>query len=295
MADAVQVLTNDNRVKHKSRFAEVLKRLTYNRGAMFGGIIFILLVIIAVIAPFVMPYGYETLDVKNKFLAPCPAHPFGTDQLGRDVFSRILYGTKYSIAIGIGSIILSSGLGIVFGAIAGFFGKILDEIIMRLCDVIQSIPGMILNIALACMLGPGVFNTIIALGLGGISGTARLTRASILNVRKMEYIDAALSINCGNTRIIMKHVLPNAFAPLIVQATMGVGARILAAAALSFIGIGVKPPLPEWGAMLAAGRNYIKEYPYLTLIPGLCIMVIVLALNLLGDGLRDALDPKLKK
>jgi ABC-type dipeptide/oligopeptide/nickel transport system permease subunit len=295
MADSLQVLTGDNRIKHKSQFVEVLKRLTYNRGAMFGGIIFILLVIIAVIAPFIMPYSYETLDVKNKFLAPCPAHPFGTDQLGRDVFSRILYGTKYSIGIGIGSIILSSGLGIVIGAIAGFFGKILDEVIMRLCDVIQSIPGMILNIALACMLGPGVFNTIIALGLGGISGTARLTRASILNVRKMEYIDAALSINCSNTRIIMNHVLPNAFAPLIVQATMGVGARILSAAALSFIGIGVKPPLPEWGAMLAAGRNYIKEYPYLTLIPGLCIMVIVLALNLLGDGLRDALDPKLKK
>jgi ABC-type dipeptide/oligopeptide/nickel transport system permease subunit len=295
MADSLQVLTGDNRIKHKSQFVEVLKRLTYNRGAMFGGIIFILLVIIAVIAPFIMPYSYEALDVKNKFLAPCPAHPFGTDQLGRDVFSRILYGTKYSIGIGIGSIILSSGLGIVIGAIAGFFGKILDEVVMRLCDVIQSIPGMILNIALACMLGPGVFNTIIALGLGGISGTARLTRASILNVRKMEYIDAALSINCSNTRIIMNHVLPNAFAPLIVQATMGVGARILSAAALSFIGIGVKPPLPEWGAMLAAGRNYIKEYPYLTLIPGLCIMVIVLALNLLGDGLRDALDPKLKK
>jgi peptide/nickel transport system permease protein len=295
MADAAQAITGGNRMKHKSRFVEVLKRLTYNRGAMLGGIIFILLVVIAVIAPVIMPYGYEVLDVKNKFLAPCPAHPFGTDQLGRDVFSRILYGTKYSIAIGIGSIILSSGLGIVFGAIAGFFGKILDEVIMRLCDVIQSIPGMILNIALACMLGPGVFNTIIALGLGGISGTARLTRASILNVRKMEYIDAALSINCGNARIIIKHVLPNAFAPLIVQATMGVGARILSAAALSFIGIGVKPPLPEWGAMLAAGRNYIKDYPYLTLIPGLCIMIIVLSLNLLGDGLRDALDPKLKK
>jgi ABC-type dipeptide/oligopeptide/nickel transport system permease subunit len=215
--------------------------------------------------------------------------------LGRDVFSRILYGAKFSIAIGIGSIIVSSGLGIVVGSIAGFFGKIKYDVIMRLCDVIESIPGMILNLALACMLGPGVFNTIIALGLGGISGTARLTRASILNVRKREYLDAAVSINCSNPRIIIKHVLPNSFAPLLVQATMGVGARILDAAALSFIGIGVQPPMPEWGAMLAAGRNFIKDYPHLTLFPGFCIMIIVLSLNLLGDGLRDALDPKLKK
>jgi peptide/nickel transport system permease protein len=281
--------------KSKSRFLEVLRRLSYNRGAVIGGVIFLLLVIIALIASYIMPYGYDTVDIKSKFLTPSAAHPFGTDHLGRDVFSRILYGAKYSISIGIGSIIVSSGLGIIFGSIAGFFGNVMDEVIMRLCDVIQSIPGMILNIALACMLGPGVFNTIIALGLGGISGTARLTRSSILKVRKMEYLDAAVSINCTNARIIIKHVLPNSFAPLLVQATMGVGAKILDAAALSFIGIGVQPPLPEWGAMLAAGRNFIRDYPHLTLFPGLCIMAVVLALNLLGDGLRDALDPKLKK
>jgi peptide/nickel transport system permease protein len=283
------------KIKRKSQIVEILKRLTYNRGALFGGIVFLLVVIIAIIAPLIMPYGYDAIDVKNKFLRPSAAHLFGTDQLGRDVFSRILYGAKFSISIGIGSIIVSSGLGIVIGSIAGFFGKAIDDVIMRLCDVIQSIPGMILNLALACMLGPGVVNTIIALGLGGISGTARLTRASILNVRKREYLDAAVSINCSDSRIIVKHVLPNSFAPLLVQATMGVGARILDAAALSFIGIGVQPPMPEWGAMLAAGRNFIKDYPHLTLFPGFCIMIIVLSLNLLGDGLRDALDPKLKK
>jgi ABC-type dipeptide/oligopeptide/nickel transport system permease subunit len=287
-------IDNDD-AKRKSQFLEVLKRLSYNRGAVIGGVIFLLVVIVAIVAPLIMPYGYDTVDVKNRFVAPCAAHPFGTDHLGRDVFSRILYGAKFSISIGIGSIMFSSSLGIIFGSIAGFFGKMADEVIMRLCDVIQSIPGMILNIALACMLGPGVFNTIIALGLGGISGTARLTRASILKVRRMEYLDAAESINCSNPRIISRHILPNSFAPLLVQATMGVGARILDTAALSFIGIGVQPPLPEWGAMLAAGRNFIKDYPYLTLFPGLCIMTIVLSLNLLGDGLRDALDPKLKK
>lgn len=181
------------------------------------------------------------------------------------------------------------------GAISGFFGGITDNVIMRLCDVIQSVPGMILNIALACVLGTGIFNTVLALGIGGVAGTARLMRASILKVRKMDYLEAAVSSNCSSTRIIIKHVLPNSFSPIIVQATMGVGARIIGAAGLSYLGLGVQPPLPEWGAMLTAGRDFIKQYPYLTLIPGLCIAIVVLSLNLFGDGLRDALDPKLKK
>lgn len=281
--------------KRKNQFVEVLKRLTYNRGAVIGGIILLIIGIAAILSPWIIPYDYEMMDIKNKFLSPCLAHPFGTDQLGRDVLSRILYGARYSLAIGLGAVALSSGLGIILGAIAGFFGSGVDEVIMRVCDVIQSIPGMILNIALSCMLGPGVFNTILALGIGGVAGSARLMRSSILNVRKMEYLDAATSTNCSNLRIITKHILPNCFSPMIVQATMGVGARIIDAAGLSYIGIGVQPPIPEWGAMLAAGRDFIKEYPYLTIIPGIAIMLVVLALNLLGDGLRDALDPKLKK
>lgn len=279
----------------KNRFLTVLKRLSYNKGAMLGGIILLIVVILAVLAPVIIPYEIDVVDLSNKFTAPCAEHLFGTDNYGRDVFSRILVGARYSLSIGIGAVLMSSCLGILFGSIAGYFGGSADQIIMRICDIVQSIPGLILNIALACMLGNGTINTIIALGIGGIAGSTRLMRASILNVRNMEYLDAAASTNCSSRRIILKHVLPNSFSPMIVQATMGVGARILDAASLSFIGLGVQSPLPEWGAMLSAGRNYIQKYPYLTIIPGLCIMIIVLALNLLGDGLRDALDPKQKK
>lgn len=285
----------NQQIKPKSQLREILGRLRMNKGAMTGMIIFLAVVIVAIIAPLIMPYEYDVMDVQNKFLTPCKEHIFGTDQFGRDVFSRILYGTKYSLVLGFGSIIVSTFGGIFLGSIAGFFGGKTDNIIMRLCDVIQSVPGMILNIALACVLGSGIFNTVLALGIGGIAGTARLMRASILKVRKMDYLEAAVSNNCSSARIIIKHVLPNSFSPIIVQATMGVGARIIGAAGLSYLGLGVQPPIPEWGAMLTAGRDFIKPYPYLTLIPGLCIAVVVLSLNLFGDGLRDALDPKLKK
>ena len=280
--------------KRDNAIVSFLKRLSYNKGAMAGGIIFLVVVIIALIAPLIIPYDYSAMS-SQKLLPPCAEHIFGTDDMGRDVFSRILYGARYSISIGIGAAVLSAILGTILGSIAGFFGGIVDNVIMRICDVIQSIPGMILNIALACMLGPGIINTIIALGIGGIAGASRLMRASILKVRKMEYIDAAVSNNCNNARIIAKHVIPNSISPILVQTTMGVGARILDAASLSYIGIGVRPPIPEWGAMLSAGRDYIKNSGYLTIIPGLSIMVVVLAVNLFGDGLRDVLDPKLKK
>lgn len=286
---------NGEPIKQNSQFAEVMKRLSYNKGAMVGGIIFLVVVVLAVLSPWISPYSYSQTNVKDRLMFPCLEHLFGTDQLGRDVLSRILYGARYSLVIGVGSVVMSAVFGVILGSIAGYFGGAWDNVIMRICDVIQSIPGMILNIVLACVLGPGVGNTILALGFEGIAGSARLMRSSILNVRKMEYLDAAKSSNCSNFRIILKHVLPNTFAPILVQATMGVGARIIMAAGLSYIGLGVQPPLPEWGAMLSDSRNFMMKYPYLALIPGICIMLVVLSLNLLGDGLRDALDPKLKK
>lgn len=295
MADMSMLQTDMEPIKKKSQFIEVMKRLSYNRGAMFGGILFAIVLLLAIFAPLIAPYNYTEINIQERFMSFSSKHLLGTDQMGRDILSRVLYGARYSLFIGIGSVVFSAVFGVTIGAMAGYYGGATDNIVMRLCDVIQSIPGMILNIALACVLGPGVLNTILALGFQGIAGTARLMRSSILNVRKMEYLDAATASNCSDYRIILKHVFPNTFAPILVQATMGVGARIMAAASMSFIGIGVQPPIPEWGAMLADSRNFLLKYPYMCLIPGICIMLVVLALNLLGDGIRDALDPKLKK
>lgn len=295
MTDTQMIQAEQEPIEKQSQFIEVMKRLSYNKGAVFGGILFMIVLLLAIFAPLIAPYDYKAINVPDRFMSLSSKHWFGTDQMGRDILSRILFGARYSLLIGIGSVVFSAVFGVIVGAIAGYYGGITDNIIMRLCDVIQSVPGMILMIALACVLGPGVFNTILALGFEGIAGTARLMRSSILNVRKMEYLDAAITSNCSNSRIIVNHVLPNTFAPILVQATMGVGSRIMAAAAMSYIGIGVQPPTPEWGAMLADSRGFLLKYPHLCLIPGICIMIVVLSLNLLGDGVRDALDPKLKK
>lgn len=282
-------------VKKKNQVVEVLKRMLDNKGAVIGGILFLLVLIIAIIAPLIAPYNYSEMNIQDRLLTPSLQHLFGTDHMGRDVLSRAIYGARYSLIIGIGSVIFSAVFGIILGSAAGYFGGWLDNLIMRICDIIQSIPGLILNIVLACAMGAGVFNTVLALGIEGIAGTARLMRSSILNVRKMEYLDAATVSNCSSLQTIVRHVFPNTFAPILVQATMGVGAKIITAASLSYMGIGVQPPTPEWGAMLSDSRDYLMNYSYLCLIPGICIMVVVLSLNLLGDGLRDALDPKLKK
>lgn len=282
-------------VKKKSQLVETMKRLTDNKGAVFGGIIFLLVLLVAIFAPLITPYSTTQINVLERLQGPSVKHWFGTDQMGRDIFSRAIFGARYSLLIGIGSCAFSAFFGVIVGSIAGYFGGAYDNIIMRICDVIQSIPGMILNIVLACVLGPGVGNVILAMGFEGIAGTARLMRSSILNVRKMEYLDAARTSNCSDFRTIFRHVLPNTFAPILVQATMGVGGRIMMAAGMSYVGIGVQPPTPEWGAMLADSKDFIMEYPHMCLIPGFCIMLVVLSLNLLGDGLRDALDPKLRK
>ena len=273
-----------------------MKRVNRKNIILYVGIVLTaILVAVAILAPYIMPYDPTKMEISQKFIKPCAAHILGTDHLGRDILSRVIYGARYSLLIGVGSVIFSAVFGVIVGCIAGYYGGWVDNLIMRLCDIIQSVPGMILNIALACVLGPGVINVIFAMGFEGIAGTARLMRSSILNVRKMEYLDAASLTNCSSLRVIVKHILPNTFAPILVQATMGVGARIIMAASMSYVGIGVQPPTPEWGAILSDSRDFIMKYPYMCLIPGICIMVVVLAMNLLGDGLRDALDPKLKK
>jgi len=281
--------------KKQNQLLGILRRMSRNKGAMFGLAVFTLIVAAGILAPWIAPYNYSKVDVLNAFQAPSAEHWFGTDNLGRDVLSRCMIGTRYSVAIGVVAMIISFVGGIVIGSVSGYFGGRVDQIIMRLCDIIQAIPSLILNIALATVLGQGFNNCIIALGVGGIAGAARLVRSSMLSIRKMEYLDAARVINCPTPRIILGHALPNAISPMIVQATMSVARNILNAASLSYLGMGVQPPDPEWGAMLTAGRDYIAKYPYLTIIPGIIIVITALSLNLLGDGLRDALDPKLKK
>lgn len=280
--------------KKNSEFLDIIHRLSKNKIAMFGLILVLAEVFLAIIAKWVVPYDWNAIDVANAKQWPSMQHFFGTDELGRDIFSRIIYGARFSLSIGIFGTLITTVIGTVIGAIVGYYGGTFDNIIMRILDIIQSIPPILFNIVIAAALGAGFMNTLIALAVGGIPGAARLVRGSVMSIRKMEYLESADSINCGKLRTIFLHVLPNAISPSIVACTMNVANLILIAASLSFIGLGVQAPTPEWGAMLSASRNYIRDYPYMVLIPGLAIAVTVLALNLLGDGLRDAMDPKLK-
>lgn len=292
---AVNGLEHNQTLKKENQVIAVLKRMRRNKGAMVGLAVFLFIVIVGILAPWLAPYPYDQIDMASAFQSPSLKHLMGTDNMGRDVLSRIMYGVRYSVTIGVVAMIISFLGGTLIGAVAGFYGGKTDQVIMRLCDIVQAIPSLILNIALATVLGEGFVNCIIALGIGGIAGAARLVRSSMLSIRKMEYLDAAKVINCPTPQIIGFQALPNAISPMIVQATMSVARNILNAASLSYLGLGVQPPNPEWGAMLTAGRDYISKYPYLTIIPGLVIIITALSLNLLGDGLRDAMDPKLKK
>ncbi|MDD7174156.1 MAG: ABC transporter permease [Clostridiales bacterium] len=282
------------RRRKEGQFTQVLRRLSKNTSAMIGLVLILLLILTAVFAPWITPYDYTKMDIKAKYAGSSLQHLFGCDELGRDIFSRCIYGARASLSLGLLASLVSTLVGVVLGSLVGYFGGWVDTVIMRLLDILQAIPGMLLSIAISAALGSGFGNTIIALSIGGIPMTVRLLRGSILTVRKQEYIEAAEKINCSKFRVITAHILPNSIAPLIVSVTMGIGNTILQAASLSYIGLGVQPPTPEWGAMLSAGKGVVMKYPHLCLFPGLCIMIVVLSFNMLGDGLRDAMDPKLK-
>lgn len=286
--------TAKTKVKKQSTTGEIFKRLAKNKSAMLGLIIFIILVLASIFGPMISPWSITKIDILSAFQRPNAEHWFGTDDLGRDLFTRVLYGGRYSLSIGIIAIIFSLILGIIVGTVAGYFGGQVDNIIMRILDIIQSIPGIILTIAISAALGSGFDKTIMALGISRVPSFARVLRASIMSVRDKEFLEAAESIRASKMRIIRRYILPNSFAPLIVEATMGVAGTILAAASLSYIGLGIQPPMPEWGALLSGAKEYIRDYAYLLTFPGLFIALTVLCLNMLGDGLRDALDPKLK-
>lgn len=293
--DGTHLKKQPARDKKEGHFILVLKRLMSDPKAVFGLVILLIFVLIAIFSDQIAPYHPSTMSAEIFAKPFTPGHIYGTDNMGRDLFSRVIVGTKYSITLGIGATLFSMVCGIVLGSIAGFAGGFYDELLMRLLDVIQSVPGVLLNMALATAFGTGYFNLICAMGVGGIASMTRLERSCILSVRKQEYIDAASATNCSFFRILTKYVIPNAFAPTLVAATMRIGGTIMAAAGLSFLGCGMPLSTPEWGALLSSGRDFIKNAPYLCIFPGLMLVIFVIAINLFGDGLRDALDPKMKK
>ena len=281
--------------KKKSALLEVFLRLRKSPLAMFGLIVLLTLIFVALFANVLAPYSYSKQNLQHMFETPSKQFLLGTDEFGRDILSRLIFGARISLQVGFIAVGIALVVGGMLGAIAGYYGGWTDNGIMRVMDVLLSIPQTLLAIAIAAALGPGLFNLMIAVGLSSTPGYARIVRGSVLSIKGQEFIEAAKALGSKDLRIIIRHILPNCMAPVIVQATLGVGSAILNAAGLSFIGLGIKPPVPEWGAMLAGGRGYIRDYPFVAVFPGLAIMISILALNFLGDGLRDALDPKLKR
>ena len=273
---------------------DTLKRLSRNKLAMVGVVILSVLILGAIFAPWIVPYDYAEQNIEDAYMSPCAAHLFGTDEFGRDIYSRILMGSRLSLIIGFIAVAIAIIVGGLLGAIAGYYQKAVDNIIMRFMDILMSIPQLLLAIAITATLGSSIINLMIAVGVAAIPGYSRIVRASVLSVRDQEFVEAARAVGTSDFKIIMKHILPNCLAPIIVKATLDVAICILSAAGMSFIGIGLQPPSPEWGAMLADARYYIRDFSYMALFPGLCIALTIFSLNVLGDGLRDALDPKLR-
>ncbi len=281
--------------KRRGAFAEVLFRLSKSPLAMFGLAIILLLIFCALFAEVISPYSPIKQDLMHMFETPSAEHWLGTDEFGRDILSRLIYGARVSLQVGFIAVGIALVVGGMLGAISGYYSGWLDNSIMRVMDVLLSIPQTLLAIAIVAALGPSLMNLMIAVGISAVPTYARIVRGSVLSIRSMEFIEAARSVGSSDLRIILRHIIPNSMAPIIVQSTLGVASAILNAAGLSFIGLGIQPPNPEWGAMLSGGRQYIRDFPHMTLYPGLAIMFTILALNFLGDGLRDALDPKLKR
>ncbi len=280
--------------KKESMFSITMKRLFKNKVATTGMIILLLLILSAVFAPLIAPYSETEMDISAMNAAPSLKHIFGTDSLGRDIFSRLLYGGRMSLSMGFICSLVSCACSIVIGSVAGYFGGRVDNVIMRICDIVQAIPGILIAIVLCTAFGSGYINTIAAMTLGGIAPAVRSSRSLIMAERSNEYVEAARSINCSTPRVLFYHLLLNISPMMLVNLTMGMGNIIMLAATLSFIGLGVQPPAAEWGAMLSSARSSFRNYPWQIIFPGIFIFVTVLAINLFGDGLRDAMDPKMK-
>jgi len=279
-------------VARSPRFWKILAR---HRAAVGGMAVLAVLAILAIAAPLVTPYDPIHQKLSDALLSPSLSHPFGTDYLGRDILTRIIYGGRYSLAVGFMAVAFGVAIGVPLGAVSGYYGGWVDLVVQRFVDLLLSFPGILLALSLVAILGIGLENVVIAVGISSTPSFVRLTRASTLSIRQLTYIEAARALGARSGVIIFRHVLPNALAPVIVQATLSLGSAILLAAGLGFLGLGIQPPTPEWGSMLGEGRNYIFSNPNMATFPGIAIFVAVLSFNLMGDGLRDALDPRLRQ
>ncbi|HSB68931.1 MAG TPA: ABC transporter permease subunit [Candidatus Methylomirabilis sp.] len=291
--DALTVVSGSAR-ESRSLWGDAWSRLLRNPVAMAGGAVVILLCLLAMAAPYVAPYDPIHQDLANSLAGPSMLHLAGTDIHGRDIFSRIVYGTRISLRIGFLGMLLGCVVGVILGLVSGYYGGWADTVIMRLMDVQLAFPGLLVAICIIAIIGPGLENVIVAVGIFSVPLFARVTRGQILSLKEQEFIVAARMMGAQDGRIMLNHLLPNAVAPLLVLCTLRIATAILTAASLSFLGLGAQPPTPEWGAMLSDGRAYLAIAPHVATIPGLAILVTVLAFNLLGDGLRDALDPRLR-
>lgn len=291
------VRTVEPQQKKRSMALEIWRRLRKNKMAMLGLTILAVLALTAIFADVIADYDTKVIaqDIKNRLQGPSMEHWCGTDEFGRDIFARLVHGSRVSLVVGLISVSISLMLGGSLGAIAGYYGGKVDNVIMRIMDVFLAVPSILLAMTIVAALGTSLVNVMLAIGVSGIPGYARIVRASVMSIKDQEFVEASRAIGAKSPTTIFLEILPNCLAPIIVQATLSVAGAILSTASLSFIGLGVQPPSPEWGAMLSGGREYLRDALHLTLFPGLAIVITILALNLLGDGLRDALDPRLKQ
>lgn len=282
--------------KKRSTVQNIWNQLKKNKGAILGLIIISIIIILALLAPIIFSYENDVIkqDVVNRLKFSSPQHWLGTDELGRDILARLVYGARYSLAVGIVAVTIALVLGVSLGSAAGYIGGVFEDVVMRITDIFSAIPSVLMAIAIVASLGKSTFNLMVAVGIASTPAFVRVARAAVLTIRGEEYVESAKAIGMRDWKIILVHILPNCVSQIIVQATLRVASAIISAASLSFLGLGVPAPAPEWGSMLSSGRSYIRDYSFLTIYPGLAIMITVLSLNMIGDGLRDALDPKLK-
>jgi len=283
--------------KKRSPLQDVWMRLRKNKAAMLGAVFILVLIFLMLFADVIYNYEEDVIkqNIPERLLAPCWEHPFGTDEYGRDLLVRMIYGTRASLPVGFVAVLIGLFVGVVFGSAAGFFGGKVDNVLMRIMDIFGALPSVLLAIAIVAVMGEGVLSLMLAVGIASVPAFSRIVRAAVLSVRNQEFVESARAIGKNSWEIIFEHILPNCLSPIIVQVSLKIGSAIILASGLSYLGLGVQAPTPEWGALLSAGRNYMRDHSNLTLFPGLVIMVTVIAFNMVGDGLRDAMDPKLKR